>query len=154
LEAYNLAFVCNTAHEYEYLGADQALQAIAPKPDETTMWLALGAAVAARDWHELIPPLRPLPNADPQRYLVVSSDLLETARRAFAGQPGIEAPYDVNLFTAGELTPVYNAGYKTVAGFFGCHRFHHSRSDDERCAVAEPTRQAVTGCQTLLQALA
>jgi hypothetical protein len=154
LEAYNLAFVCNTAHEYEYLGAEQALQAIAPKPDETAMWLALGAAIAARDWHALIPPFLPLPSADSQRFLVVSSDILDAARRAFAGQPGIEAAYDVSRFTAGELTPVYEAGYKTVAGFFGIHRFHHTQSDDERCIVVEPTRQAVAGCQTLLQALA
>jgi hypothetical protein len=154
LQAYNLAFVCNTAHEYEYLGADQALQAIAPKPEVTAMWLALGANVAGRDWHELIPPLLPLPNADPQRYLVVSPDILEVSQRAFAGQPGIEAPYEVSKFTAGELTPVVQAGYKTVAGFFGIHRFHHAQGDDERCIVVEPTRQVVGGCQMVLQALA
>ena len=154
LAAYNLAFVCNTAHEYEYLGAEQALQALAPKPDETAMWLALGAAIAARDWHQLIPPLLPLPSADPQRYLVVSSDILGQARHAFAGQPGIEAPYEVSKFTAGELTPVHDAGYKTVAGFFGIHRFHHTQSDDARCIAVDPTREVVAGCQTLLQALA
>jgi hypothetical protein len=154
LAAYNLCFVCNTGHEYEYLGAEQALQAIAPKPGETAMWLALGAGIAARDWHELIPPLLPLPSADAQRYLVVSPDILDTARRTFAGQPGIEAPYTVSKFTAGELTPIHEAGYKTLAGFFGIHRFHHTQNDDEKCIVVEPTRQVVGGCQALLQALA
>ncbi|HUB86123.1 MAG TPA: hypothetical protein VL971_10550, partial [Rhizomicrobium sp.] len=67
---------------------------------------------------------------------------------------GIEAPYEVAKFTAGELTPVVQAGYKTVAGFFGIHRFHHTQSDDERCIVVEPTRQVVGSCQMVLQALA
>ena len=154
LPNHNLVFVANTAHEYEYLGAEQALQAVAPKPEETALWLALGAAIAARDWHELTPPLLPLPNADPQRYLVVSADILDAARRAFAGQPGIEAPYEVSKFTAGELTPVHDAGYKTLGGFFGIHRFHHTTSDDARCIAVEPTRQAALGCQRLLEALA
>jgi hypothetical protein len=153
LSAYNLCFVANSAHEYEYLGAERSIQAVAPAPAKTAMWLALGAAIAARDWHELIPPMLPLPDADPQRYLVVSPNLLDAAKRAFAGQVGIDAPYETSRFTAGELTPVHEAGYKTVAGFFGCHRFHHVQDDDKRCIVVEPTRQVVAGCQTLLQSL-
>lgn len=153
LDAYNLCFIANSAHEYEYLGADRSIRAVAPPPEQTAMWLALGAAVAARDWHELIPPMLPLPDADPQRYLVVSPNMLDVAKRAFAGQVGIDAPYSTSRFTAGELTPVHEAGYKTVAGFFGCHRFHHTQSDDMRCIVVEPTRQAVAGCQALLQSL-
>ena len=154
LDGFNLAFLCNCAHEYEYLGAQQSLQAIAPAPGETALWLALGAGIAARDWHELIPPLLPLPSADPQRYLVVSADVLEETRRAFAGQPGLDAPYETSRFTAGELTPIQNAFYKTVAGFFMFHRFHHSQNDDARCILVEPVRQVVNGCQTLLMSRA
>lgn len=153
LAAYNLCFIANSAHEYEYLGADRSIRAVAPPPERTAMWLALGAAIAARDWHELIPPFLPLPDADPQRYLVVSPDILATAKRAFAGQVGINAPYRTSRFTAGELTPVHEAGYKTVAGFFGIHRFHHTQRDDVRCIVVEPTRQVVASCQTLLTSL-
>ena len=150
---YNLAFICNTAHEYEYLGADQAIRDIAPKPDATAVWLTLGASIAARDWQSLIPPLLPLPSADPQRYLVVSPNVEKRAKRAFAGQPGIENPYTTDRFTAGELTPIHKAGYKTVAGFFGAHRFLHTQEDDERCIVVEPTRLAIKGCQTFLQSV-
>ena len=52
----------------------------------------LGAAVAARDWHERGAQLSPLPSADPQRFLLASGALLNAARAAFAGQPGLEAP--------------------------------------------------------------
>lgn len=153
LSEYNLCFVANSAHEYEYLGAERSIQAVAPAPEQTAMWLALGAAIAARDWHALIPPLLPLPDADSQRYLVVSPALLDVARRAFAGQVGIDAPYETSQFTAGELTPIHEAGYKTVAGFFGCHRFHHTQGDDTRCIVVEPTRKVLVGCQFLLRSL-
>lgn len=153
LREYNLAFMCNSAHEYEYLGADEAIRAIAPKPDVTAIWLTLGASIAARDWQSLIPPLLPLPSADPQRYLVVSSNVQGLAKRAFAGQPGIDTPYTTERFTAGELTPIHKAGYKTVAGFFGAHRFLHTQEDDERCIVIEPTRRAINGCQTFLKSV-
>ena len=150
---HNLAFICNSAHEYEYLGADQAIHDMAQSPDVTTMWLTLGASIAARDWQSLLPPLLPLPSADPQRYLVVSPDILDKAKRAFSGQSGIESPYTTDRFTAGELTPIHNAGYRPVAGFFGAHRFLHTQDDDERCIVAEPTWQAIIGCQNFLQSI-
>ncbi|VWX55057.1 hypothetical protein [Novosphingobium sp. 9U] len=67
---YNLAFVCNSGHEYEYLGAAESLKALAPLPAATRFWLHLGANVAAQDWHEGTG--RPLPNVDAQRYLSVS----------------------------------------------------------------------------------
>ena len=150
---HNIAFICNSAHEYEYLGADQAIRDMAPGPDATAIWLTLGASIAARDWHSLFPPLFPLPSADPQRYLVVSPSIQDAAKRAFSGQSGIESPHTTDHFTAGELTPIHNAGYRTVAGFFGAHRFLHTQDDDERCIVVDPTWQAITGCQKLLQSV-
>jgi hypothetical protein len=150
---HNLAFICSSAHEYEYLGADQVIRDVAPRPEVTAIWLALGASIAARDWQSLLPPLLPLPSADPQRYLVVSPTILDIAKHAFSGQSGIESPYTTERFTAGELTPIHNAGYKTVAGFFGAHRFLHTEEDDERCIVVEPTRQAIIGCQNFLRSV-
>src|SRR5262249_24497418 len=49
---HDLAFVCNTGHEYEYLGAAEAMKAISPPPASTAFWLHLGANVAARDWRD------------------------------------------------------------------------------------------------------
>jgi hypothetical protein len=133
---HDLAFICNTGHEYEYLGAEQSLKAVAPKPRETAFWLHLGANLAARDWHDSLGQMTPLPGADSQRYLVVSPPLLDAGRAEFAGLAGLEAPYPTDRITAGELTGIVAAGYRPVAGIFGLHRFHHVVDDDIRCLSA------------------
>jgi len=66
-------------HEYETLGAEQSLKAIAPKPRDTAFWLHLGANLAARDWYDSLGDMTPLPGADSQRYLEVSPQLLDAA---------------------------------------------------------------------------
>ena len=141
LPDHDLAFVCNSGHEYEYLGAAEALKAIAPKPSVTKLWLHLGANVAARDWHEGTG--KPLPSTDPERYLAMSPSLIPIARSVFAGEVGLEAPYSSDVLAAGELTEVIAAGFKPAAGVFGIHRYHHIAGDDERCvsgsAIASAT---------------
>ncbi|WNO52684.1 hypothetical protein [Stakelama saccharophila] len=134
---HDLAFICNSGHEYQYLGAGESLRAIAPKPRETAFWLHLGANLAARDWHESVGAMRALPGTDSQRYLVVSPELRAVAGRMFAGLVGLEAPYASDQLSAGELTGIIEAGYRPVAGIFGIHRFHHVDGDDERCVSAE-----------------
>jgi len=151
---HDLAFLCNSGHEYENLGAEEALKAAAPRPAETHFWLHLGANFAARDWHEGLFGLAPLPGTDSQRYLVVSPPLLPTARRLFAGLAGFEAPYGSDRVSAGELTAIIKAGYPSVAGLFGVHRFHHVEGDDARCVPAEPVAEAIAAFRKLLTAAA
>ena len=148
---HNLAFICNSGHEYQYLGAEEALHAIAPKPSETAFWLHLGANIAARDWHEITGKPAPLPGADSQRYLVTSPPLLETARTLFKGQVGLEAPYASDKLSAGELTNVIEAGYPLVAGVFGLHRYHHVAEDDERCVPVDKVADAITAFRALVK---
>lgn len=142
LPDHDLAFLCNSGHEYENLGAEEALKAAAPKPAETHFWLHLGANLAARDWHEGLFGLAPLTGVDSQRYLVVSPPLLPAARRLFAGLAGLESPYPSDRLSAGELTAIIAAGYPSVAGVFGVHRFHHVADDDPRCV--DPVAVAAT----------
>lgn len=126
LRDHDLAFLCNSGHEYEYLGAEHAIGVLAPPPAATAFWLHLGANLAARDWHEALGgALAPLPGTDTQRYLAVSQALLPAAQRLFRGLAGLEAPYDNAVVSAGELTGIIAAGYAPTAGVFGIHRFHH-----------------------------
>ncbi|MEZ5892507.1 MAG: hypothetical protein R3C58_05090 [Parvularculaceae bacterium] len=148
---YDLVFVCNSGHEYQYLGAEELLKNVAPDPAKTAFWLHLGANVAARDWHDAVNGRRPLPGTDAQRYLVVSRELLEVARAEFAGLAGLEAPYASDDMSAGELTNVIKAGYSPVAGVFGVHRFHHVAEDDERCVNAEAVAATTMAFQRLLE---
>ncbi|MBB5706780.1 hypothetical protein [Sphingopyxis panaciterrulae] len=150
LPDHDLAFLCNSGHEYENLGAEEALKAAAPKPAETHFWLHLGANLAARDWHEGLFGLSPLAGTDSQRYLVVSPPLLPTARRLFAGLAGLESPYSSDALSAGELSAIIAAGYASVAGVFGLHRFHHVAGDDARCIDAASVAATTAAFATLL----
>lgn len=149
----NLAFICNTGHEYEYLGAAEAMKQIAPPVPATRFWLHLGANVAARDWRELLASAMPLPSADSQRVLSISPELLPLARKIFEGQVGFEAPVSSAVLAAGELEEVIKAGYAPAAGVFGAHRFHHVAEDDERCLDVPATLAAARGFRSLLAAI-
>lgn len=142
LPDHDLAFLCNSGHEYENLGAEESLKAVAPKPAETQFWLHLGANLAARDWHEGLFGLAPIAGTDSQRYLALSPPLLPAARRLFAGLAGLESPYSSEELAAGELTAIIAAGYPSVAAVFGLHRFHHVEGDDARCV--DPAAVAAT----------
>lgn len=146
----NLAFACNSGHEYENLGADHLLEAAAPAPDQTRLWLHLGANVAARDWHEVGGRLAPLPSADPQRFLLASADLLAPCRTAFQGLAGLEAAYPLSAGATGELAHIAAAGYRRLVGVFGAHRFHHSTSDDHRCVDARLTEEVFIAARRLV----
>ena len=148
---YDLAFVCNSGHEYQYLGAEELLREVAPHPEETAFWLHLGANLAARDWHDGVGAPTPLPGTDSQRYLVVSPELLPVAEAAFAGLSGLEAPYASDAMSAGELTNIIAAGYGPVAGVFGVHRYHHVAEDDERCVSADAVAAAAAAFRRLLE---
>lgn len=91
LPDHNLAFLCNSGHEYENLGAEEALKAVAPKPDATHFWLHLGANLAARDWHEGLFGLAPLAGTDSQRYLVVSPRCLRPRGACSRALPDLKA---------------------------------------------------------------
>lgn len=153
LPDHDLAFICNTGHEYEYLGAAEAMKRIAPPAGQTRFWLHLGANVAARAWHA-IPNPNPLPSMDTERYLSVSPSLLPLARAVFAGQPGYEAPVSSDILSAGELDEVIKAGYAPAAGVFGIHLYHHIAEDDERCLQLPATVTASLGFRDLLKAVA
>ncbi len=152
LPRHDLAFVCNSGHEYQHLGAEELLGRLAPRPGETAFWLHLGANLAARDWHDTVGATKPLPGTDSQRYLVVSPELLGTARSLFAGLPGLEAPYSSEQLSAGELSNIIAAGYARVAGIFGVHRYHHVAGDDEDCVSAEAVAATTLAFRNLLAA--
>lgn len=149
--AYNLVFVSTSSHEFENTGGAAFIQTQAPGPDETALWLHLGAGFAARDWHEAGGRLLPLPSPDPQRFLVASSGLIAHARAAFSGAPGLEAPYDASAGSAGELANVLSAGHEAAIGMFGAHRFHHTALDDMSCVEPAHTEDVLTRTQRVLE---
>lgn len=151
LTGVNLLTLCNSGHEYEYLGAEHALRLV-PPPTKTRLWFHFGAAVAARDWHELGGGrLLALSSVDPQRYLMASAPLVPAARTAFAGLPGLEAAYPANGNAAGELANIVAAGY-AAAGIVGAHRYHHTVEDDVRCVDPALVRPVIAATKRFLSA--
>lgn len=151
LTGLDLAFLCNSGHEYQNLGASRALDDLAPQPAQTALWLHLGANLATRDWHELGDGhLLPLPSADPQRFLLASPSWVATARDAFAGITGLEMAYPAGPGAPGELAGILAARYRSVAGIFGAHRYHHTEEDDARCVDASLVTPVVEACKRLI----
>jgi hypothetical protein len=149
----NVELLATSGHEYDYLGGEHYL-AEAPPPARTKLWTHIGASAAARDWHELGPRLLPLPSADSQRVLTATADIVRPVRIAFKGITGLEATYVADRTTAGgELVNVIDAGYKTMIGLYGGHRYFHTQEDDLRCVsgnlvypVADAFRAALAAC--------
>ena len=134
----NVELVATSGHEYIYLGGEHYLTEAAPKPDKTRLWVHIGASAAARDWHELATGLKPLPSADSQRVLTATADILAPTRAAFRGITGLEATYLADKAMAGgELVNVLDAGYRSMIGLYGFHRYFHTPGDDMRCASGE-----------------
>jgi hypothetical protein len=149
----NVELLATSGHEYDYLGGEHYLS-VAPKPAETRLWVHIGASAAARDWHELGPRLLPLPSADSQRVLTATADVVDRVRAAFHGVSGLEATYVADRTMAGgELVNVLDAGYPTMIGLYGGHRYFHTQGDDLRCVsadlvqpVAAAFRKALADC--------
>lgn len=129
MPGHSLLFVSTSAHEYENLGSALFLEHLAPAPDETALWLHLGAGLAARDWHEAGGMLSPMPSADAQRFLVGPEQWLPELRRCFAGIAGLEIPYPLSPETGGELREIWAAGHHGAIGALGAHRLHHLPED-------------------------
>lgn len=129
LADHALTFVANSGHEYDNLGSHHFVSEAAPPPDEAKLWLHLGAGFAARDQHELGTRLLPLKSSDPQRFLIASAPLVPTLQETFAGLPGLEVPYPAQASAAGELGEILSAGFPSVIGMLGAHRFHHAPND-------------------------
>lgn len=153
LPDHTLVFVATVAHEYDNAGGQQFLaSALAPKPQDTALWLHLGAGFAGRD-HHLLPnyQMAPLPSVDAQRFLVGTEDLQPLLRAAFAGQPGLETPYPASAGATGELAEVLHAGYRPAFGLLGGHLRHHMMSD--RLPMTDPAwvRAAALGAQSVAE---
>lgn len=119
-----------SGHELEGLGVRLFLEHEAPPRESVALWLHLGAGIAARDWHETSFGLLPLNSADPQRFLLAPPSLSAAIAPHVKTLPGLERVYELTRDTAaGDLKEIHHAGYATVFGAFGAHRYHHSLRD-------------------------
>ena len=149
--ACRLCFVATSGHEWMYYGADVFRKSGAPKPEETALWVHLGASYGARAYQEardgLPEGLKGLETPNAASTLMVSADLAAGAKAAFAGQPGIGEPVVGSAErSAGELTALIQEGYKSYFGFFGANALFHTPVDTAAStspAIMEPIARSV-----------
>lgn len=152
-EDVNILAVCATGHERGHAGMAILLANGAPAIEDTALWVHIGANAATRDWREVPGGLLPLPSADPQRFLAASEQHLHDSGVCFAGSPGFEVAYDVSQGAGGELGDIAAAGYTSVIGVFGAHRFHHTQGDDLSCVSAELSVDLADRMQRLIRSV-
>ena len=149
----NVELLATSGHEYEYFGGEQYLAHGAPPPAATKLWVHIGASAAARDWHESGARLLPLPSADAQRFLTATQDLLPATRAAFRGVNGLEATYLADkVMAGGELVNVLDAGYGSMIGLYGGHRYFHTRGDDLRCTSGDLVAPMAAAFRAVIEA--
>ncbi|MEO1038653.1 MAG: hypothetical protein AAFX09_03835 [Pseudomonadota bacterium] len=143
---HSITLFCASGHELDAYGGRLWLADGAPPPQDTALWVHLGAGWAARDWHETPRRLLPMQSSDAQRYLMASAPVLETVRTAFADIPGLAQTYPLTVETAaGELKHIAEYGYQPAIGAFAAHRLHHVMSDRMNAvsgALVEPPSRA------------
>jgi hypothetical protein len=140
-------FVATSGHEWTDFGAHLFHESDAPDPKDTALWFHLGASFGARAYRETTQGLQPLDAPNPTRSLMLTEDLMASAKTAFAGQVTIEQPLKADVATAlGEYRLVAEKGYPSSAGFWGAHALFHTPVDGAEAtsgALMEPIARAV-----------
>jgi hypothetical protein len=127
---HNLVVVASSGHEFDGYGAHQFTEALAPKPADTKLWLAIGANVAAYDFALKDGTIVRQPGPQAGRILACSDALMARATDAFAGQPGYSQPVDIDKRKPpGELAHFQELGYSPLIGLVALHPLHHTRRD-------------------------
>jgi hypothetical protein len=116
----------------------------APPPQDTLVWLHLGASNACYAWTEGPQGFTREDRVDDAlRFLVLSPSAVSLVGETFAA---IRATRLVSEKQAvGELRDVHAAGYRNFIGMAGLHRFFHTPADDLRTTgpeILEPVARA------------
>jgi hypothetical protein len=126
----NLLFMAASGHEFDGYGGHLFADRLAPPPAEARGWVHIGANVAAYDFALVDGKVTRRGTPQAGRRLAVSETLLPAAKAAFAGQPGYEAPVDIEAAGApGEVAEYQRRGYRPLVGLVAGHPLHHTGRD-------------------------
>ena len=148
----DLLFVATTGHEIEGAGGEMLLTHQAPPPDAVRLWTHIGANIASNDVDFSGPSPRRLGTPYPQRGILVSENLMDSAVRSFRGQVGYAEPVAMDSPKAvGEVLIYRRRGYQPLIGLVGAHPLHHTRLDQPVLATSPEALEPVArGLATLL----
>ena len=140
----NFVFVATAGHEIGHGGMELFLKQGAPPPQDTLVWVHLGASNACYAW--TAGPegfVRENEADDALRFLVLSPSAGPLVGEAFAAIKATRLVAEKQA--VGELRDVHEAGYRNFLGMAGLHRFFHTPADDLRTTgpeILEPVARA------------
>ncbi len=134
---YTFVFTGHSGHELGALGARVFLDESAPKPQETRLWLHLGAAIAVRDWKEENGKWTLTDSVDSQRYIYYDPAVAVSFEKSFEKLKARKAKGSETNKPGGEGTYFHKSGYNKLVSLSHGHRLHHVRSDDEKSTSPE-----------------
>ena len=127
---HNLTLIAASGHEFDGYGGHVFTETSAPPPADTRLWVAIGANVAAYDFVLVDGKIARQVGPPVGRILACSEALMTRAAEAFAGQPGYQAPSDIDRTRPpGEVAHFQSLGYAPLIGLVAGHPLHHTRRD-------------------------
>lgn len=151
---HNLTLVATTAHEFDGHGGHLFTDRLAPKPADTKLWLHLGANIAGYDF--ALKDGRPTRLGAPSsaRLAACSPALVPAVTKAFAGQPGYEAPMNIaERRPPGEAALFQKLGYEPLLALVGGHPLHHTPRDQPDVSGPELLEPVARALRTVLSGL-
>lgn len=144
----NWCFVATSGHEIGHGGMNRFMHDGAPAQAETLLWLHLGAGIATWRWRPgESGSLVTTGEVNPDRYCLASAPILDSARDAFEGEPGLETPIEARHDrAAGEFADVLRHGYEPALSIFSACQHHHVPGDvaaNTDGAILEPVARGL-----------
>jgi hypothetical protein len=140
----NFVFVATAGHEIGHGGMELFLKQGAPPPQDTLVWVHLGASNACYAWTEGPQGFTREDRVDDAlRFLVLSPSAVSLVGETFAAIKATRLVAEKQA--VGELRDVHAAGYRNFFGMAGLHRFFHTPADDLRTTgpeILEPVARA------------
>lgn len=133
---YTFIFTGNSGHELDGEGAKIFVDKIAPKPQETKLWIHLGAAIAVKSWNVENGKYTLSEAVDGKRTIYYDESVAPAFEAAFANMEarkykGTEANR-ATMKPGGEGQLYASRGYTKLVSFAYAHRYHHVKTDDAR----------------------
>ena len=136
LKDYTFVFIGNSGHELDNLGARVFVEKAAPKPEDTRLWIHLGAAVAVRAWKEETGKWVLADSVDTNRHIYYAESVAASFEKTFDALQAKKAKgTEQNKETVkpgGEGIVYKQHGYKNLVSIAYVHRLHHVKTDDEQ----------------------
>ena len=125
---HDFVFVATSGHEVGHGGMDQFLAAEAPQPEETALWLHLGASLACHPCERHGDAWRAVPGSGALPRFALASEVMAELVAHHLG-PGTGSVLTGASAAIGELRDVHHAGYPRFAGLIGQNPLFHTPAD-------------------------